>query len=267
VVDGDHGGRRTTKSQTTPTSHVDHQEYVHGMEERGIIDVVLSARRLATPTVRRALPQRLIPHAQRFLTQAIGPEMLYLLLPDFGTRSLAPPSFPDGYECHSLEPGRETDYVSVMKRSLVARADGQWFENAFRSDASYSPENLFLVYFNGQPVAAAAAQDDEWKDQPVGRLHMLGVIPEHRRRGLRTSLTLVTLHRMKERGFDQALVLTEDSHLGAIRIYLRLGLQPQYLHPVHRLRWRRVMRRLRPAAFANGGRRLHAARTSTAAPF
>lgn len=237
------------------------------MEQRGFIDAALSSRGMATPVVRRAIPDWLVPHAKRSITQAIGPELLYMLLPDLGTRSLAPPSFPDGYECHSLEPGRETDYVNVMKRSLVPRADDRWFEDEFRSDPNYSPGNLFLVYSDEQAVAAAAAQDDEWEGQVVGRLHMLGVIPEHRRHGLGTSLTLVALHRMKERGFDQALVLTEDSHLDAIRIYLQLGLQPQYPHPVHRFRWRRVMRRLRSAAFATAGRRLHGERNPNAAPF
>ena len=222
------------------------------MERRGIIDVALSARETVTPIGRRAIPDRVVPYAKWFVTHAIGPELLHLLLPDLRTVSLAPVAFPDGYQCLPVKPGREADYIRVMTRSLVAGADDQWFEDEFRSDPGYDPANLFLVYCDGTPVAAGAAQDDEWEGCAVGRLHMLGVAPEHRRRGLGTSLTLTAIQRMKDRGFDQALVLTEDSRLGAINLYLQLGLQPLYPHPVHRVRWKRVMKRLRLAGMDSG---------------
>jgi len=222
------------------------------MERRGIIDVALSARGNATPIGRRAIPDRVVPYAKWLVTQAIGPQLLHLLLADLRTVSRVPVAFPDGYRCLPVEPGREADYVEVMTRSLVAGADDQWFEDAFRSDPGYNPANLFVVYCDGAPVAAGAAQGDEWEGRAVGRLHMLGVAPEHRRRGLGTSLTLTAIQRMKDRGFDQALVLTEDWRLGAIDLYLQLGLHPQYPHPVHRVRWKRVMRRLRLAGMDSG---------------
>ena len=237
------------------------------MKQRGVIDAVLAARGIVTPIVRRAIPDGVVPYAKWVVTHAVGPELLQLLLSDLQTIPPSPVVFPNGYRCQHLEPGSEADYVKVMTRSLVASADDTWFADEFWSDPGYDPANLFLVYYYGEPVAAGAAQDDEWEGRAVGRLHMLGVVPEHRRRGLGRSLTVAVIQRMKDRGFDRVLVLTEDSRLGAIRLYLQLGMHPQYPHPVHRVRWKRVMRMLRPAAFVNVDLRRHSARGSEVATF
>ena len=57
-------------------------------------------------------------------------------------------------------------------------------------------------------------------------------------------VVLLALHRLKERGFRDAMLATEDFRIPAIRLYMSLGFTPMIVHWTHRLRWKKIMKEL-----------------------
>ena len=165
-----------------------------------------------------------------------------------GLGDLAESSLPEGFRFKPSAAGREQDYLRVMRRTLAEDAGEKWFRETFSGDPEYDPANLFIVCRGDDPVAAAAAWQREWKNEKAGLVHMMGVDPSCRRLGLGRALVLRVLHRSRERGFRRVFLLTEDFRIPALSLYLTLGFRPEFLHWTHRMRWKKVIRRVNEIA-------------------
>lgn len=192
--------------------------------------------------LRRFLPGSWFGQIKEGVERIIGPEYLRMVRP--GLDDLPPATLPEGFRWKHGPEGRGEDYVRVMRRSLVDTADGEWFGNTFARDPAYDPADLFVVCRGEEPVGAAAAWRRRWSGRSDGTVHMVGVVPECRGRGVGRALVLAALHRLRDKGFRDALLLTEDHRTQALRLYLSLGFRPVMVHWTHRLRWRRALTRV-----------------------
>lgn len=107
----------------------------------------------------------------------------------------------------------------------------------------FRPERVFVMEHRGCIVGTATAWE-EASEPPCGYLHMVGVLPTHRGKGLGRALVVATQRRHHEEGFTVQRLDTDDVRLDALRLYLRLGYRPLMTHPSHAARWRDVMKRL-----------------------
>jgi len=176
------------------------------------------------------------------LERLAGPQHLHLLLT--GLDDLPAARLPDGYRMKPPTEDPRDSYLHVMRRCLVENAGPAWFRNVFSGDPLYDPADLLIVLRGREPVAAAAAWHKAWQGRHAGLVHWVGVDPSCRRQGVGRALVLLALARLREKGFREALLLTEDHRTAALGLYLSLGFRPVPLHWTHRLRWARVRRRI-----------------------
>lgn len=141
--------------------------------------------------------------------------------------SLAQPVVPEGYTLRPMAADEAWAYVEVMNRSNFAgQLDKTWFARTFGDDPQYDPAHLQMVWKGDRPVAAAGAWHTEIDGEPWGMIHWVGALDSERGKGLGKAVTLAALHRLRERGFERAMLITGDWRLAAVAAYMRLGFEP-----------------------------------------
>ncbi len=70
------------------------------------------------------------------------------------------------------------------------------------------------------PVGTVTAWYGYWGEELYGRLHFLGILPEHQGKKLGKPLVGLAMRRMKELNHEKAYLTTDSTKLVAIRIYL-----------------------------------------------
>jgi len=152
---------------------------------------------------------------------------------------------PSGYEIRSYRPGDEAAWADIINASF---GETKWNVEMVREKIidrpEFDSEGLFFVTQQGKPVGTCCA----WRlfDKPnIGYVHMLGVMPEHQGNHLGYVLVLQVLNHFKEKGFQEAILDTDDFRLPAIKTYLNLGFKPVYIDESHQRRWEAIMQKLR----------------------
>jgi len=204
--------------------------------------VATRIRTFLSPAIKKLLPEFLAAALRTRADQLIGPAALYMLLSDLSTSPSI--KLPPGYHSAALSPGHEIDYIGVMRRSLVAAADMEWFCRTFSNDPEYNPDNLLLIYEDTTPIAAAAAWQTLLGSRKMGLVHMVGVDRKYQGRGLGRIITLLVLRWLKERGFHSVMAATEDFRIPALSLYLSLGFKPICRNRLDALRWKKVLSRI-----------------------
>lgn len=198
-------------------------------------------RRWCAQTLKKLLPAFLYNQVSCWILFFTGKTVLHLIRSDLG--SLPQPQLPAGYTWSPLQQGKESDYISVMQKSLNSEADAGWFYKTFTAEPIYDPQNLIVVYHAGNPVAAAAAWQLIWRGKKFGLVHMVGVIREYQRKGLGRSIVLLAVQRLKDLGFTEVIIGTKQSRIPAVCLYLSLGLQPLYMHVTEKICWSRILKK------------------------
>ena len=73
---------------------------------------------------------------------------------------------------------------------------------------------------------------------------MVAALESHRGKGLGHLLNAAVLGRLKELGFTQVQLLTDDWRLAAVKTYIDAGFKPLHTHDSHPKRWREVYAKL-----------------------
>jgi len=141
--------------------------------------------------------------------------------------ALPPVALPEGYALRSMVPDQVWAYLKVMNQSCYAgEADEAWFGREFGDDPQYDPSNLMIIWKGDEPAAVAAAWQTTIDDEPWAVLHWVGAAQSERGKGLGKLVCLAALHRMRERGFTRAELVTQTWRLPAIAAYRRIGFCP-----------------------------------------
>ncbi|MBM3189514.1 MAG: GNAT family N-acetyltransferase [Chloroflexi bacterium] len=157
-------------------------------------------------------------------------------------KDLPPVDLPADYELRSMRADETWAYRAVMNRSTHAgEADEAWFRRAFSDDPAYDPSYLQIIWRGDRPVAVAGAWHEEIDGEPWGVVHWVGVDRDERGKGLGKVIVLAALRRLRERGFDRAMLGTQDWRMPAIATYQRLGFRPWPDERATQAVWDRVL--------------------------
>ncbi|MBI3970234.1 MAG: GNAT family N-acetyltransferase [Chloroflexi bacterium] len=160
-------------------------------------------------------------------------------------------ALPAGYGFRTYRPGDEGAWAAIMN-TMNEGQPRQWDAAKTQEKLTgcprpqFDPDGLFLITYGPEatPIGSACAWLPNPEEQEFGILHMVCVLPEHRGHRLGYPLCLAVLQRFRERGFRRVRLGTGEHRLGAVKIYLELGFQPVYRHPLHPEQWREIIRRL-----------------------
>jgi ribosomal protein S18 acetylase RimI-like enzyme len=157
----------------------------------------------------------------------------------------------DGFDLRTYRPGDEATWAEMMN-SPEGIGTG-WTVELVRqkliTQPQFEPACLFFAEeaASGLTVATATAWRVRPDDHHVGHLHMVAALPDYRGRGLGRLVCAAALSFLRDRGFQSAVLTTDDSRLPAIATYLGLGFVPEYWEDRasdQRARWSAVFRHL-----------------------
>ncbi len=94
---------------------------------------------------------------------------------------------------------------------------------------------------HGETVVATATARRDAAFPGAGYVHFVGVSEKHRGNRLGYHVSLAVLREFAAQGLGGAVLTTDDHRLAAIQTYRRLGFVPEFAHPSHEARWRRVL--------------------------
>lgn len=151
---------------------------------------------------------------------------------------------PEGYSYRTYQPGDEAHWCRIMEGSIWEGWTVEKSRNFMFDLPQFNPEALFFATHEGSPVGSACAWTESPEERQIGSVHMVAVLKEHRGRRLGYWLSLLTLHHLRERGFREAYLLTDDWRLSAIKAYLDLGFEPVLVESSQRQRWQAVSENL-----------------------
>jgi mycothiol synthase len=148
---------------------------------------------------------------------------------------LPPVAVPDGYRLRGFEPERDLEEAwQVINRAFQDHwgfADVPFEEFRHQVDEPHFRAELWLLAeeaAGGQVVGLSLNKiDPDWIAQTgrqEGYVDTLGVVREHRQRGLGTALLAQSLHMLRQAGMEAAHLHADAENLtGAMRLYERLG--------------------------------------------
>ena len=116
--------------------------------------------------------------------------------------------------------GMEADWNNIITASFQTPFD---FDAFMRTDKAFCDERVLFLCVDGAPVATAAAWNVERYGDDTGYVHMVGALPECKGRKLGYLVSLAAMHRLRDEGFTQVVLQTDDFRLPAIKTYLNLG--------------------------------------------
>jgi mycothiol synthase len=153
------------------------------------------------------------------------------------------PQLPPGYE---LRAGAENLAETWVRAINAAFGDKDpWtverFEASFANQPQFDPEGFFFVWHGDEPVATAFAWRDAPEEDTWGRVHWVGVTPEHRGKGLARAVVTAVMRHHAARGMKRVFLETQGFRQPAIRLYLSLGFRPAPRNEEEEAIWERVM--------------------------
>ena len=139
------------------------------------------------------------------------------------------PEWPDGYTVRTMREGEERRFYDAQ---LASFADTWMFTaEPFESwrhwmvDDSVFDRTLWFVAEQGGDLAGILIVRAPENEPGVGWVRILGVVPEHRQRGLGQALLRHSFRDFARRGFDAVgLGVDAENPTGAVRLYEKAGM-------------------------------------------
>jgi mycothiol synthase len=158
---------------------------------------------------------------------------------------LSAPAPPPGYGLRRYHPGDEEAWIGLLSTGDFGTWDRARLERMLAGERAPLPlEGVFFATHQDQPIGAACTFLYNDQRQNAAELGWVVVHPRHRGRGLGLPICQAALGFIHELGYVSAFLLTEDFRLPAIRLYLRLGFEPEMIDPSHPAWWAALRRRL-----------------------
>jgi mycothiol synthase len=160
-------------------------------------------------------------------------------------KDLPPVTLLEGYTLRTYQEGDEQVWGEIMNTGIGSGWTVEKVKERLTQTPQFIADGLFFATCQGTPVGSACAWRDEANEWRHGIVHMVCVLPEHRGHRLGYYLTLAVLHWLKDHGFEDVSLLTDDWRLSAIKAYLQLGFEPVIDDEEMRERWGRVEQELK----------------------
>jgi len=138
----------------------------------------------------------------------------------------AAPDLPEGYLLRTFERGDSEDDLRATLQS--AFPETAWTVQGVQEQLTASPlvKATYVVVRDNVPVAVTASRYDPDRYPGTGYVHWVGTHADHTRRGLGMALMVRVLNDFAERGYQDAILETDDFRIPAIRSYFRCGFVP-----------------------------------------
>ena len=153
-------------------------------------------------------------------------DQIILKRPDLA--GLPEPQVRAGYSLRHFRPGDEPVWAEIFATAFPEMAEPRGIpRKVFLQDPAWLPERIFFACADDVPVACCAAWEDvkAWGPR-TGQVHWVATHPTHRGRGLARATVTAALNWMRDRGYADAVLVTQVYRLPAIRLYLDLGFRP-----------------------------------------
>jgi mycothiol synthase len=144
----------------------------------------------------------------------------------------------------TYQPGDEAHWARIMNDCIGENWTPERALNELVRRPEFSADACFFATINGVPEGSATAWQRTGYADGVGYVHMVGVTPASRGKGLGKLVTLATLHWFRDHGYRSAVLNTDDWRLPAIGVYLALGFEPVLFNDEHTQRWSDVQARI-----------------------
>ena len=156
-------------------------------------------------------------------------------------------ALPDGFIERFYRRGERSSWAGIETRAGEFSTTDRALEHFAREFGPFEEAMEERCVFaidesNGTPVGTATAWYNDARGPEWGRLHWVGVVPEHQGKGIGRSLVSVALRRMAAY-HTKAYLTTQTTSVAAVRIYLDVGFRPSIESSKCRDGWR-LMRTL-----------------------
>ena len=151
---------------------------------------------------------------------------------------------PDGHAIRAYRPGDEAAWATIMNECVGSNWTVERCRQSLIEKPQFEPAGLFFALCGDQPIGSACAWRTKAEERQVGYVHMVGVLRAHRGKRLGWAVSVSVLKHLKQRGFSEARLLTDDFRLSAVRSYLGIGFEPLITHETHPDRWHKVREQL-----------------------
>jgi GNAT superfamily N-acetyltransferase len=150
----------------------------------------------------------------------------------------------EAYEAHTHTSGNEQAWEEIIEGAFGTHFDFDFLIKA----GGYAPEHVFYIRRGGLDLATTTAVENP-AYPGEGWLRMVGVRPGESGKGLGKAIVSLALASLRERGYQTAVLSTDDERIPALCTYLSLGFRPVYTHKSHQERWQRL-KEILPERFA-----------------
>ncbi len=151
---------------------------------------------------------------------------------------------PEGYGLRTYRSGDEAGWCAIMEGNVGRDWTPELCREKLVNDPRFHPESLYFATIDSRLVGSACAWSRDLTERIVGEVHMVAVLEDQRGKGLGHLVNAAVLHRLKDQGYRQAHLLTDDWRIPAIKSYLTAGFRPLHTHDSHARRWSDVFARL-----------------------
>lgn len=164
-----------------------------------------------------------------------------------GLEDLPAFELPEGYSIRRYRAGDDQTWTDIhLAAEKSIDITGGLFAKEFESDPEALAERqLFLCEDAGHAIGTATAWFGDYRDEGIGRVHWLAILPEQQGRGLSRPLLAATCARLRELGHTRTFLTTSTRRLAAVRLYLRFGFRADPVNDAQRAGWAAACRRLR----------------------
>ncbi len=150
---------------------------------------------------------------------------------------------PQNYTMHWYRPGDEEAWMRIERlaeKHFVIADD--LFEREFGKNRHLlSERQCFINNAEGKEIGTATAWfDNDHNGKVYGLVHWVAIVPEEQGKGLGNSLMSIICNRLKELGYERALLNTSTLRVPAINLYLKFGFAPEIKNDNDIIAWRVV---------------------------
>lgn len=144
----------------------------------------------------------------------------------------AVPLLPDGYAWVEWDDSLLETHARTKVRCFEGEVDAVVFPNLsylegctrlmrqIRSRTGFRPQATWLITYHGEGVATVQGVGDRTMS---GAIQNLGVVAEHRGRGLGAALLIQALHGFRNTGLQRAVLEVTSQNDAAVRLYRKFG--------------------------------------------
>lgn len=141
-----------------------------------------------------------------------------------------PDEAPTPWRCEAYGPSVHADFAAALERTYAGTLDCPELNGrrtideilaGHRGQGKFHPEFWWLVHDGTTPVGVVMLVE-----MPYGmawELAYLGIVPEHRRRGIARAMTLRALHVLRDQAATHLLLAVDERNAPALRLYQALG--------------------------------------------